>query len=348
MGSDVTSTVRYLGWLALDKPEAAQILLGPRKTELASTYVRNGSDLLRQLTSRRPLVVDLISPSTDFSPSTLSELEPLLEPLDLERIPSVGDQWAGFQKGPWDRSSGSATMVPVLWGDSPIVYDPKVVDKVPSSYADLADPYWKGKVVVRNELYCVLWMLSAALGHNDPFRITRSQLKDVQALAREIKANTVRVAGSYREMADMLVAGEAAISISGWQIMCRWAELGSGVELRFDTPANDPKFWWVDGYAILRTAPNKDAAYDLINYYLAPEVNAGLAWDLQSCVTNTKAWDLMPSQLRAMYDPELVKTATNADGPISSSISWLPPLERDGDIAGDADWRSVWLDFLLS
>jgi spermidine/putrescine-binding protein len=343
----VSEGIKFLGWRGLDKPEVAYRYLAPQGKTLESEYVRNGSNLLRLLKGRRAGNVDCITPSTDFGPMTKRELEPLLEPLDLKKLPAAAGYFGGFRNAPWDLT-GSPTTIPVLWGDSPVTYNPKLVDAVPKSYADLADPFWKGKIVIRNEMYCVLWMMSSALGHPDPGRITLSQLRDVRALARAIKENTVRVAGSYREMTDMLVREVAGLAVSGWQVMCHWANVESGVELRFGTPANDPKYWWSDGYAIMRTAANKEAAYGLLNHMLLPESNAALAWEMQSCSVTPAGFALMPPLLKSWYDTSLVDSGKQEQGPLTKRVSYIPPVERENDIAGDADWQAVWLDFLLS
>ena len=343
----MSNTIKFLGWRGLDKPEVAYQHLGPRGMNLESEYVRNGSNMLRLLKGRRAGNVDCITPSTDFGPMTKRELEPLLEPLDMARLPSASGYFEGFCNAPWDLS-GSPTTIPLLWGDSPVTYNPKLVDALPASYADLADPFWKGKVVIRNEMYCVLWMMSAALGHQDPGRITLNQLRDVRALARAIKENTVRVAGSYREMTEMLVREEAGLAVSGWQVMCHWAKAESGVELRFGTPPKDPKYWWSDGYAIMRTAANKDAAYGFLDHMLSPQSNAALAWEMQSCSVTHDGFALMPPKLKEWYDTTLVGPGIQNQGPLTSRVSYIPPVERENDIAGDSDWQAVWLDFLLS
>jgi spermidine/putrescine transport system substrate-binding protein len=342
----MSEAISFLGWRGLDKPEVAHEYLQPRGATLRSQYIRNGSNLVRLLQGPRR-GVDFVTPSTDFGPRTQDELAPLLEPLDLERLPSTQQFFPGFAAGPWDQNDGSPLIIPLLWGDSPMVYDPRTVDGVPDSYADLADPYWKGKVAIRNEMYCVLWMLSSALGNEDPGRITHAQLDEVRALARAIKENAV-VAADYREMTRLLVAGEVSVAVSAWQPMCHWAETESEVELRWSTPASDRPYFWVDGYAILRDAPRKDLTYQLINHMLSPAPNAALAWEMQSCSVNREGYPLMHPSLQEMYDPELVSTPEKEGGPLATDVSYLPPLDREGDIAGDADWQAVWLDFLLS
>lgn len=342
----MSSTLKFLGWRGLDKPDVSQLFLAPRGLRLESEYVKNGSNMVRLLLGRRSGDVDVITPSTDFGPRTTWELEPLLEPLDMSRIPAANSIFGGFRDYPWDMGESPLTL-PLLWGDSPVVYNPRIVDGIPDSYADLADPYWKGKVVVRNEMYCVLWMFSAALGHKDPGRITLDELANVRELARRIRENAV-IANSYREMTAMLVRGEVGIAVSAWQLMCHWAEVESGVELRFGTPANDPEYWWADGYAILKSAPNKDKAYGFLNHMLLPANNAALAWEMQSCSVSGEGYDLMHPRLQAFYDTSLVEAGDQARGPLSRRVSYLPPHHREGDIAGDADWQAVWLDFLLS
>jgi spermidine/putrescine transport system substrate-binding protein len=342
----MSDTLKFLGWRGLNKPDVGQIHLAPRGLRMEFEYVRNGSNMVRLLQGRRAGDVDLVTPSTDFGPRTKWELEPLLEPLDMEKIPNARGIFEGFQTYPWDMT-GKPLTLPLLWGDSPMVYNPQTVRELPTRYADLADASWKGKVVIRNEMYCVLWMFSASLGHEDPGRITLRQLGEVRRLARAIKENAY-VAANYREMKDLLVRGQAQIAVSGWQLMCHWAEVESGVGLDFATPKHDPKYWWADGYAIMRNAPNKDEAYAFLNHMLAPESNAALAWEMQSCSVTHAGFDLMHPKLQNFYDTDLVSEPSPREGPLTRRVSYLPPLERNGDIAGDADWQAVWLDFLIS
>jgi spermidine/putrescine-binding protein len=339
--------LRFLGWRGLDKPDVTHQFLRPRRQSLQSTYVRNGSHLVRLLGEAEFATVDVLTPSTDFGPLTQVELQPQLRALELSKIPNFDGLYPGFTAGAWDTGQQLHTM-PLLWGDSPMVFDPRQVDGVPARYADLTSREWRGKVVVRNEMYCVLWMLSASLGHPDPGRVTLTELNEVRRLARAVKENTVRVAGSYREMTEMLIAQEAAVAVSGWQLMCHWARTESGVELDFATPAADPKYWWIDMYAIKSSSVHPDEAHALMNHLLSPEANASLAWEMQSCPVVAAAYDLLPEQLASMYDPALVADTDPTDGPLGTRVSWVPPLEREGDIAGDADWQAVWLDFLLS
>jgi spermidine/putrescine-binding protein len=340
--------LRFLGWRGLDKPDVTHAFLKPRGRGLRSDYVTNGSNLVRLLGQDASHGVDIVTPSTDFGPRSQAELHPYLAPLNLDRIPNLGSLFEGFRTGPWNPSAAPLHTVPLLWGDSPVVYDPRQIDGVPASYVDLAKPEWKGKVVIRNEMYCVLWMFSSALGHPDPARITLAELAEVRRLARAIKENTVRVAGSYREMTEMLIAREAAISVSGWQLMCHWAGTEHDVELRFDTPGNDRKYWWIDMYAILASSDEQDASHELLNHVLSPQANASLAWEMQSCPVNAESYPLLPDGLASLYDTSLVSGGDPGNGPLTKAVSALPPLEREGDIAGDADWQAVWLDFLLS
>lgn len=339
--------LRFLGWRGLDKPEVTHQFLKPRGQSMESTYVRNGSHLVRLLSEDEFATVDVLTPSTDFGPLTQAELRPHLRALQQAEIPNMDGLYEGFTAGEWN-SERELSTVPLLWGDSPMVFDPRQVDGVPARYLALANREWRGKVVIRNEMYCVLWMLSASLGHPDPGRITLSELNEVRRLARAIKENTVRVAGSYREMTEMLIAQEAAVAVSGWQLMCHWARTESAVDLEFATPADDPKYWWIDMYAISSASTQSEEAHALINHLLSPEANAALAWEMQSCPVVPAAYELLPDNLAGMYDPSLVAAADPTDGPLGTRLSWVPPLEREGDIAGDADWQAVWLDFLLS
>jgi putative spermidine/putrescine transport system substrate-binding protein/spermidine/putrescine transport system substrate-binding protein len=151
----------------------------------------------------------------------------------MSRLPNFDTFFPVFKGPHWIFPDGERYAVPALWGNSPIVYDPKKWDAVPDRfYPDLADPKYKGQLVVMDDPYTNLFDISQALGHKDPMYLTQAELDDVVKAFKEVKKNIVAiVGGGLSDLIDLVVRGDASmIPFQGWQpqvVMARDKEWSS-------------------------------------------------------------------------------------------------------------------------
>ena len=328
----------FAGWQGEDDPAAAEAFLKANNATINATYVNSGDELLTKLRSGGLGTIDVVSQNKDYIP--LSIKAGLLQPLDLSKIPNASSLFPVLAKAPWAQAGGETYAIPLSWGDSPIVWDPKKWDAPPDKYSDLADAKYKGQLVCLDDAYSVLWLFSTSLGHPDPSRITQAQLDDVLKLANAVKKNIVLV-GSFGDMTDIIVRGDASMAFAAWELMVEMAA-PKGVTLKSGLTGKDKGFLWSDAYSIPKDAPNLDAAYAFINQMISPASNAILAVNTGSGAANQDAVALIPEEKRGQYNYDLVK-----GDPIGNamSLSVLPPLEPQGDIVGIAAWRKAWQEF---
>lgn len=137
------------------------------------------------------------------------------------------------------------------------------------TYADLADPKWKGKICIRSgQNDYNLALIAAAIGHWGPEK-TEEWLKGVKAnLARKPE-------GGDRPQAKAIAAGECDIAIGNTYYVGLMLnndkepeekEWANAIKVIFPTFENGGTHVNISGAALAKNAPNKDNAVKLIEF----------------------------------------------------------------------------------
>ncbi len=137
------------------------------------------------------------------------------------------------------------------------------------TYADLADPKWKGKICIRSgQNDYNLALIAAAISHWGPEK-TEEWLKGVKAnLARKPE-------GGDRPQAKAIAAGECDIAVGNTYYVGLMRnnekdpeekEWGNAINTLFPTFENGGTHVNISGIALAKNAPNKDNAVKLIQF----------------------------------------------------------------------------------
>lgn len=129
---------------------------------------------------------------------------------------------------------------------------------VPQSYADLADPKWKGKLGVDDEADDSSWFMSVAEAMGKDKALT---------LFRRIAGNNgMSVRRGHTLLANLVVAGEVplALNVYGYRVT---ALKKSGAPI--DGVVLPPAFALPTGIGLLAKAPHPNAALLLLDFYLS-------------------------------------------------------------------------------
>lgn len=128
---------------------------------------------------------------------------------------------------------------------------------VPKSYADLADPKWKGKLGVDDEADDSSWFMSIAeaMGRDKALTLFR----------RIVATNGMSVRRGHTLLANLVVAGEVplALNVYGYRVT---ALKKSGAPI--DGVVLPPAFALPTGIGLLAKAPHPNAALLLLDFYL--------------------------------------------------------------------------------
>ena len=154
-----------------------------------------------------------------------------------------------------------------------IIYASKdrVAEGEVTTYEDLADPKWKGRICTRSGTHDYnLALLGAVIAHDGE--------PAAKAWAEGIRANLARKpAGGDRDQVKAIWAGECDISLGNTYYMGEMladpeqAEWANSVRIVFPTFVEGGTHMNISGLAMTKAAPNRDAALKLMEFLSSDE-----------------------------------------------------------------------------
>lgn len=234
---------------------------------------------------------------TDWMIAKLARLD-YLEQLDISKIPNFEANAGEIYKDPiYD--PGNKHSVPWQSGITGIGYNPKLTGREISSFEDLFDPEFEGKVGMFTEMYDTMNLTLLGLG----IQPEDATLDDVEA-ARD-KLIEQRDAGIVRqyygnEYADALVREDIALTMA-------WS--GDIFQLKFDKPElefvvpDEGGILWVDNLAIPQNAPNPIDAMQFMDFVYDPQIAAQITGWVNYICPVPAAKDLLIQQAEDEDDP---------------------------------------------
>jgi putative spermidine/putrescine transport system substrate-binding protein len=155
----------------------------------------------------------------------------------------------------------------------------------PTSWNDLSDPRLKGKVALYNFSVAYSQDLIVLLT-----KIAGGTEKNVQPGIDKIKAlrnsgNLVSFASSAAELDNMLIQGQAWISVNGGPRAYILKDRGAPID--FAVPKEGGGFF-TNYFDVVKGAPHPKAAQLLVNFLISPEVQLVIAQDVVAAPINRK------------------------------------------------------------
>ena len=157
-----------------------------------------------------------------------------------------------------------------------IVYASKdrVADGEVTTYEDLADPKWQGRICTRSGLHSYnLALLAGMIAHHGE--------EEARVWAEALKANLAhKPEGNDRSQVKSIWAGECDISLGNTYYMgemlkdAEQTEWANSVRIIFPTFENGGTHVNISGVAMTQAAPNKDDALKLMEFLVSPEAQA--------------------------------------------------------------------------
>ena len=201
---------------------------------------------------------DLVQP-TDYIVSLMIR-QGLLQELDKSKLAIMDSLDPNYLDLSFD--PGNRYTIPYQAGTDAIVVNTETVTTPPTSFADLWNPEYAGRLVMLDDSRAIIGATLLTLGYDvnttDPAQLEEAKVK-LAELAKGVKlfdSDSPKTA---------LIAGDADLGI----VWTGEAELARREvpSIDFIYPAEGP-ILWQDNYAIPQDAPNLDAAYAWLNYSL--------------------------------------------------------------------------------
>jgi spermidine/putrescine-binding protein len=275
---------------------------------------------------------DIVQP-TDYIVSLMIR-EGLLQPLDKEQLPNLGNFNAAYLDLPFD--PGNEYTLPYQAGTDAIIVNTETVETVPTSWADLWNPEYEGRMVVLDDARAIIGATLLTLGY-DVNTTDSAQLEEAQAKLAELMPN-IRLFDSDSPK-TALIAGDVDMGIT-------WT--GEAFLAQQENPAfeyiypEEGAIFWQDNNAIPTDAPHLDAAYAWLNYTAQGDLFWLMLRDFPYVNPNQAALDYAQGSELAIEDVNGEPTTPAAlyEAYMASNITNIPQAAIDNahriDDVGDA------------
>ncbi len=182
--------------------------------------------------------------------------------------------------------------VPHIYTARVILYNPDHVSPAPTSYADLWDPKYAGKIGVIDIQYQTTIESAAMIAGGGP-----SDYEPGKGKLMELKEQGVKIYPTNEAMAQALKSGEVVMCIMWNARGYMWKNAGINIEIAI--PQEGIALYLSD-MCIPKNAPNKEAAYQYINAMLEEQPQIAFAENMGYAPTNSEV--KLPPELAVQVD----------------------------------------------
>ncbi|MGE0500826.1 MAG: polyamine ABC transporter substrate-binding protein [Rhizobiaceae bacterium] len=232
----------------------------------------------------------------------------LIQPLDTSRIEGWNDILPGIMamKDLATTPDGTAWFMPWDWGNTALTFN---TEKIPeadvASLKAFADPKFKDRVSIGDNVDDAYALASLAIGIKDWTTMTDAQFQEASAFLREVHKNVRIYWADNTEIVQAMGGGEVDFAWAWNDAGTQLANEGMPFKIKRDT--SEGISTWVCGYVRLKDAPgDEQKAYDFLSTVNTdPEVAKYLVNDWGYGHANAKAL--------AAVDPEALQAKGYAD-----------------------------------
>jgi len=272
---------------------------------------------------------DVVHPS-DYMIAVLIR-EGLLQKLDPSKLPNNKNLDAGLIN-----SYGKSIdyVVPYQMGTQAIVYNSKTVTNPPTSWADLWNTDYKGRIVSVDDNRVVIGMTLLSLGY-DVNSTDKAQLEQAKQKLIELMPN-IRVFDSDSPKTSLL-AGEVDLGI----VWNGEAFLAKKENLAFEYVfPKEGSIIFYDGMGIPVNAPHPDISYAWFNYFMQGDVSWLTLVDYPYTNPNKAALEFAKANHADVYKAYMASPITNTPADIFAKGHEVKDL-GDALLLYDAIWTEI-------
>ena len=230
----------------------------------------------------------------------------LVQPIDTTRL----SNWDGVPEEVQQlgQFNGEQYFVPWDWGYESILVRTDLVEEVPTSWADLWDPQYEGRVSMIDASDVAFIIGALSLGF-DPWNTTPEQNEAIKQQLIALRPNLLNYWVDYTETYDLPASGDAWIVAGAWQDAYGYL-VDEGYEVAYLTP-EEGRIGWMCGYGIGAKADNLDLTYEFLDAAIDAESQANMANEFWYGVGNFEAIPMIDQKVIDLLDVKDVNSFIN-------------------------------------
>ncbi|WP_127959349.1 spermidine/putrescine ABC transporter substrate-binding protein PotD [Serratia microhaemolytica] len=264
-----------------------------------STYESNES-LYAKLKTYKKSGYDLVVPSTYFIAKMRNE--GMLQPIDKRKLSNFHHLDPNLLNKPFDPNNDYS--IPYIWGATTIGINREAIDpKTVSAWADLWRPQYRDSLLLTDDAREVFQIALRKLGYS----ANSTNPEEIEAAYHELKKLMPNVlAFNSDNPANPYMEGEVDLGMiwNGSAYMARQA--GAPIEIIWPKEGG---IFWMDSLAIPANAKNVDAALQMIDFLLRPEIALQVASTIGYPTPNLTAKNALPPAIandKSLYPDQQV------------------------------------------
>jgi spermidine/putrescine transport system substrate-binding protein len=270
-----------------------------------------------------------------------------LEELDHSKLPNFAPNAAEIYKNPWYDAENKHS---VVWqaGITGIGYNPTLTGREITSFEDLLDSEFAGRVGMFSEMRDTLELAILSLGVNPENATTDDATRAQQKLLEA--ANRGQFRAFYgNEYYDELAAGNLALTMA-WSGDITQMALYDNPDVVFVIP-EEGGLRWTDNLAIPNGASNVEAVHKLINYWYDPAAATVLSEYIGYFTPVDGVADLVQADADAAREAGDTETADALDGvaaTVTPTEEQIANTHEDTplDEAQEREWNDLFLEVM--
>jgi len=340
---EIGGTLKFLGWEGYDGLKVLEPWLEENNIVVESTYIGNEEEVFTKLMTMGPEAFDILGVYSGFTDRYV-EMD-LLEEIDKSRIPNFENLIGYLKENPSATVDGKLYGVTFTWSPVSNAYNADEMEPV-ESWAELADPEYKGKIVMLSNPHSIFVQSAKVLGLGNPYPswLTEEELAEAVEFAKKIIDNAVTIVPTYGEMKSVLVGVDAVTTFTAWSAIAGWCQ-AEGTNIKLNWP-KEGSISYLDIYAITKGAKNADTAYAFINKMLEPEIQAAFATEMSAFIAVADAVPFLTEDALKVLPEDLDLSDFDAIFELAPAI---PPTPSESDeFTTVDDWVEAWEEILAS
>jgi len=283
-GGGDTPTINVITWEEFEEMEGN--IEDTLDVELEITASTSSSEMFSQWNSGQDEQYDIAVPNNNLVPRFMEA--DLIEPVDMDVVNSFGDLYDQFQTLAESQfgQGGDTYGVPIRFGWYGYAYDTRDVPEHEPSYdimfdEDYVDVDLDGEVIMYDEANKTMPVAALYLGHedalteNDRMTFSSDQISEMRDLLIEQKPRLQGYISSDPTFIQEFQQGNFLVGHSGRnEIVEMWDQGEDWVD--FVVPQEGAMAWY-ETAVVSKQSDNKEAAWEVVNEFVAPENGAALA-----------------------------------------------------------------------
>jgi spermidine/putrescine transport system substrate-binding protein len=255
--------------------------------------------------------------------------ENLLKPIDHYNVPNFKNVSANFRDLVFD--PGNKHSIPFHWGTTGILVRTDLIDHPITSWNDLWDPSFAGKVGIWAIPRSTIPITLKALGYSANSE-NLDELEKARQYLLQLKSNAVILSGLETSVTPILESGELVIGF-GWAYDAALAQ-ESNMPIEYIIP-EEGTILWMDNFIIPANANNPRGAELFLNFILQPKIAAQ--------IVNESYYPMAVDGMDQFVLPEILHNSV-----IFPDDAQMQKAEITLPIRADRKWiyDEIWADFM--